>query len=194
MSASMPVTFGYLPVVSNAEISTLAQLRSLLRLLITVEFRRRCKNPKARMWWTDVHYANGVVLRGRHKLVGWPVEQGIPFGNLSDVPGGKPVMHYLLSLWVSGTLRFEEADENDIDLARRKPSAVLPGVPPELPAPRCWKRCGRNDMGKARYRPVKNPLRKPLRRRKDGAISPKIIWESDVDDDEDEEVVSDMEE
>ncbi|KAI0350967.1 hypothetical protein OH77DRAFT_1411925 [Trametes cingulata] len=149
-------------------------------------------NPEARMWWTAVRYAKGVVLRGRQKLVGWPTAAGIPFGNLSDIEGGQPIMRYLLDHWTDGTIRFEPADERDIDLARRNPKAVLPGVPPVLRSPRRWGPYGRNDIGRARPRPVTNPEGRPLRRRKDGAITPKLILDSDVEDEDD--VPSDVEE
>ncbi|KAI0349182.1 hypothetical protein OH77DRAFT_1432293 [Trametes cingulata] len=170
----------------------LSTMRARLRMLIKDELCRLTNNPKARMWWTAVHYAKGVVLRGRHKLIGWPTAAGIPFANLSDIPGGQPIMQYLLDRWADGTIRFVPANDIDIDLARRNPKAILPGVPPVLPAPRHWGPYGRNDIGKARHRPVTNPKGWPLRRRKDGAISPKLILDSDMEDDE--ELSSDVEE
>lgn len=144
------------------------------------------------MWWVGVHYARGVVIRGGCKLVGWPTKAGIPFGNLSDIPGGQPIMQYLLDRWADGTIHFEKASESDIDLARRNPKAVLPGEPPKLHDPRRCGPYGRNDIGKSRYRPVTNPTGKPLRRPKNGAITPKLILNSDLEDgDGDSEVESD---
>ncbi|KAI1786972.1 hypothetical protein LXA43DRAFT_848817, partial [Ganoderma leucocontextum] len=85
-------------------------------------------NRKARMRWSAKGYARHVVVRGGKILKGWPTDAGVPFGNLSDVPGGQPVMDLLLALWTSGMLRFEEASEDDVDLAIVNPTAVLPGA------------------------------------------------------------------
>lgn len=92
-------------------------------------------NRRARMRWSAKGYARYVVIRGGKILKGWPTYAGVPFGNLSDVPGGQPVMELLLSLWTSGTLRFEEASEDDVDLAVSDPTAVLPGTPLATPQP-----------------------------------------------------------
>ncbi|KAI1781891.1 hypothetical protein LXA43DRAFT_860998, partial [Ganoderma leucocontextum] len=81
----------------------------------------------ARMRWSVKGYARYVIIRGGKTLVGWPTQAGVPFGNLSDVPGGQPVMELLLALWMSGALRFEDATEDDVDLAVSNPVAVLPG-------------------------------------------------------------------
>lgn len=148
-------------------------------------------NPKASMKWAPVHYALGVVYRGRYRLVGWPKKEGVPFGNLSSIPGGEPVMEFLLSLWLDGTMYFAPADDDYRDLAKRNPKAVLPADPPPRKAPKCWGSCGRNDIGKGRARPVTNPEGKPLRRKKDGPKTPKICLDSDVEDSD--EVESDVE-
>ncbi|KAI1792047.1 hypothetical protein LXA43DRAFT_859192, partial [Ganoderma leucocontextum] len=80
------------------------------------------------MRWSAKGYARHVVIRGGKMLKGWPTDAGVPFGNLSDVPGGQPVMELLLALWTSGMLRFEEASEDEVDLAVSNPTAVLPGA------------------------------------------------------------------
>ncbi|PIL24537.1 hypothetical protein GSI_14293 [Ganoderma sinense ZZ0214-1] len=92
-------------------------------------------NRKARMRWSPRGYARHVIIRGGKILKGWPTYAGVPFGNLSDVPGGQPVMELLLSLWTSGTLRFEDASEDEVDLAVWNPAAVLPGAPLATPKP-----------------------------------------------------------
>ncbi|PIL24499.1 hypothetical protein GSI_14254 [Ganoderma sinense ZZ0214-1] len=84
-------------------------------------------NRRARMRWSAKGYARNVVIRGGKVLKGWPMYAGVRFGNLSDVPGGQPEL--LLSLWTSGMLRFEDASEDDVDLAVSDPVAVLPGTP-----------------------------------------------------------------
>ncbi|KAM5532953.1 hypothetical protein V8D89_013419 [Ganoderma adspersum] len=90
-------------------------------------------NRRARMRWSAKGYARHIVIRAEKILAGWPTYAGVPFGNLSDVPGGQPVMELLLSLWTSGMLRFEEASEDDVDLAVSDPTAVLPGAPLATP-------------------------------------------------------------
>ncbi len=128
------------------------------------------------MGWSVTGYACAVVVRGRLRIVGWPVWADIPFGDLSRIPGGEPVMEFLTALWDSGELRFEPADAAHIDLARRNPHEVLPGRPVKLPAPNCWGRYPRNDLKLARFRPKTNPLGLPLKKgRMVGAITPKLI-------------------
>ncbi|KAL1943274.1 hypothetical protein VTO73DRAFT_4349 [Trametes versicolor] len=173
----------------------LSAKRSLLRTLIQDDLRHKAGDDNITMKWVSPEYANAVVIRGAMRLVGWPngKADGVPFGNLSDVPGGQPVMQRLLDLWASGVLRFEPADAAHIELARRNPRAVLPGTPPTLPAPRCWGRCGRNDMGRAHGRDPSgiNPRTgRAYRRRRDGPKTPKIYLGSDVD--EADEVDSDV--
>ncbi|KAL1938584.1 hypothetical protein VTO73DRAFT_11399 [Trametes versicolor] len=169
--------------------SLLTEIRGLIRLLMSCKLKELTNNPKASMKWGPVHYALGVVFRGRFRLVGWP--EGVPFGNLSDIPGGQPVLEQLLSLWLEGKMYFEAVDDEYRDLAKRNPKAVLPAPPPKRKAPRCFGPCGRNDIGKGRARPVTNPEGRPLRRRKDGPLTPKICFDSDVEDSD--EIDSDVE-
>ena len=95
----------------------------------------RTGNQRARMRWSAKGYARHIVIRGGQVLKGWPTYAGVPFGNLSDVPGGQPVMELLLSLRTSGMPRFEDASEDDVDLAVANPTAVLPGEPVEYHEP-----------------------------------------------------------
>ncbi|KAM5532944.1 hypothetical protein V8D89_013410 [Ganoderma adspersum] len=117
--------------------SRLVELRSRIRKLMDQNLKDLTGNRRARMRWSAKGYARHVVIRGGKVLKGWPTYVDVRFGNLSDVPGGQPVMELLLSLWTSGMLRFEEASEEEIDLAVWNPTAVLPGAPlatPQLPA------------------------------------------------------------
>ncbi|EIW56705.1 uncharacterized protein TRAVEDRAFT_49524 [Trametes versicolor FP-101664 SS1] len=177
----------------------LMEMRGRLRGLMGGDLKSRA-GPRIKMKWTAVEYANGVVVKGGHRLVGWPNRANeephdpngppldpldtIPFGNLSDIPGGQAVIQRLLDLWTSGKMYFERADEAFIDLAKRNPKAVMPGKPPVRPAPKCWGRQSRDDIGKARGRPASgiNPKTgRPYRRRKDGPKTPKMILDSDID-------------
>ncbi|KAI0745703.1 hypothetical protein C8Q76DRAFT_688707 [Earliella scabrosa] len=156
--------------------SELARLRYTFRRVVRMVYRERTGNPKATVRWTAVGYAHGVVGRGHLMFVGWPTWADIPFGDPSSIPGGVPILQYLLDLWESGVLRFEEADADFIDLAKRNPKAVLPGRPIDLPAPRCWGPYPRDDLGLARARPVTNPEGRPLRKNwLVGALTPKVI-------------------
>ncbi|KAI0684142.1 hypothetical protein C8T65DRAFT_748961 [Cerioporus squamosus] len=171
---------------ARAYSSRLAELRGKLRAMIRQKLAERTGKIKARMGWSVIGYSRAVVVRGRLRLVGWPVWADIPFGDLSAIPGGEPVMEFLTELWNRGELRFEDADAAHIDLARRKPVDVLPGQPVELPAPRCWGPYPRNDLKLARFRPKTNPLGLPLKKgRMVGAITPKLIFD-EVDSEEDE--------
>nr|VWO95418.1 F-box and WD domain protein [Ganoderma boninense] len=141
-------------------------------------------NPKAKMGWSKKAYAFGVVVRGGHHLRSWPTYANIPFADPSAIPGGQPAIRFLLALWDVGILRFEPATTEERDLARRNPDAVLPGIPPMLRAPFCWGPFGRNDIGLGRLRPKTNPLSLPLRHPKNGPKTPKLVLDSDADDDE----------
>ncbi|KAM5542973.1 hypothetical protein V8D89_003357 [Ganoderma adspersum] len=109
--------------------SRLVRLRARLRKLMDQKLKDLTGNRRARMRWSAKGYARYIVVRGEKRLEGWPTYAGVPFGNLSDVPGGQPVMELLLRLWASGVLRFEDASEETIELAAADPSAVLPGTP-----------------------------------------------------------------
>ncbi|KAM5542055.1 hypothetical protein V8D89_004365 [Ganoderma adspersum] len=162
----------------------LAKLKAALRDKMTGKLRQLTGNPKAKMGWSKKAYAFGVVVRARHHLRSWPTYANIPFADPSAIPGGQPTIRFLLALWDVGILRFEPATAEDIDLARRNPDAVLPGIPPVLPAPFCWGPFGRNDIGLGRLRPKTNPLGLPLRHPKNGPKTAKLLLDSDVEDDE----------
>lgn len=174
----------------NADLGTYLSL-STVDSPLTDAAAQSSGDPKAKMKWTPRGYAKGVVYRRRRKLIGWPVWADIAFANLSDIPGGEPVIQFLFDLWNAGTLRFVDASEDDLDLAKRRPMDVCPGVPPELPAPQCWGPYPRDDRKRARARPVTNPHGLPLRRKKLGAITPKLILDEPVD--EADEVESEFE-
>ncbi len=136
------------------------------------------------MGWSEKRYALGVVVRWRQNLVGWPWYANIPFANPSDLVGGQPVLRFLIALLNAGILRFEPASDEDVDLARRNTRAVLPGAPRARPPPFCWGPFGRNDIGLSRSRPVTNPLGLPLRRPRYGPKTPKLILDSDIEEED----------
>ncbi|RPD70213.1 hypothetical protein L226DRAFT_493209, partial [Lentinus tigrinus ALCF2SS1-7] len=165
--------------------SRLAELRAKLREKIRGKLAEHTGRQNMRMGWSIVSYAHTVVIRSHLRIVGWPVWADIPFGDLSRVPGGEPVMEFLTGLWDRGELRFEDADAAHIDLARRRPLEVLPGRPVKLPAPHCWGPYPRNDLKLARFRPKTNPLGLPLKKgRMVGAITPKLILDEVDEEDE----------
>ncbi len=148
-------------------------------------------DPRARMRYSDDGYALGIVKRRRLKLLGWPWYLDIPFGNLSHIGGGQTSLAFLLALFNAGVLRFEPATDEEVELAGRNWTAVLPGSPPMRPPPFCWRKMGRNDMGQTRERPVTNPLGLPLRRERNGPKSAKLILDDDIS--ETEKISSDVE-
>ncbi|PIL33140.1 hypothetical protein GSI_04589 [Ganoderma sinense ZZ0214-1] len=162
----------------------LAKLKAALRDKMTGRLRQLTGNSKAKMGWSKKAYALGVVVRGGHHLRSWPTYANIPFADPSAIPGGQPTMRFLLALWDAGILRFEPATPEEIDLARRNPDAVCPGIPPVRPAPFCWGPFGRNDIGLGRHRPKTNPLGLPLRHPKNGPKTAKLVLDSDAEDDE----------
>ncbi|KAI1782085.1 hypothetical protein LXA43DRAFT_1069337 [Ganoderma leucocontextum] len=164
----------------------LAQLKAQFRGSVTTKLRQVSGHSTANMGWSEKRYALAVVVRCGQNLVGWPWYANIPFANPSDLVGGQPVLRFLIALWNAGILRFEPATDEDIDLARRNARAVLPGAPPTRRAPFCWGPFGRNDIGLSRFRPVTNPLGLPLRHPRDGPKTPKLILDSDI---EEEDVV-----
>ncbi len=134
----------------------------------------RSKGRVKKMGWKKRSYRR-VVVKAGIVLRGWPCgSDGIPFQNLSYVKGGKAVMQRLTDAWESGELHFEEATEEEVDLARRCPNAVLPGDAPVLPVPQCWGPFVRNDMGLTR-----DPTKK---KQKTGPKTPKIVPYEPVDD------------
>ncbi len=143
------------------------------------------------MHWTVKTYGFGIVHRGRCQLAGWPWYLNIPFGNLSDVPGGQESMHILLLLLNLGVLRFESVDDDFADLAKRNPIAVLPGAPVTRPPPWCWGPFGTNQMGTSTNNACFNSRGEPRRRAKEGPKTPKLVLDSDI---EDTEVRSDADE
>lgn len=59
-------------------------------------------------------------------LKGWP--KNIPFRDFNSVRGGNASLRRLLRRWRKGKLRFERATPEDIEAAKRDPSAVIPGA------------------------------------------------------------------
>lgn len=76
--------------------------------------------------YSDARYAKDTVIGQGHKLTGWP--KNIPFRDFNSIRGGNAVLRRLIRLCKKGKLRFERATAEDIDTARRDPSAIRPGV------------------------------------------------------------------
>ena len=154
------------------------------------------KKPGARMGYTPTRYASAVVARGHGELKHWPGPGAgdIPFGDPSAIPGGIPVLEHLVDLCERGIIHFAAADAEHINLARRNPLAVLPGKPVKPRKFQQWGRFPRNDLGRARARPVTNPFGLPLKKRwLVGAITPKLILD-EADEEWEDEVLSEIEE
>ena len=161
-------------------------LFSLTDLLATAQ---KTHGRVTKMHWSMKTYALGVVHRGRHQLAGWPWYLNIPFGNLSDIPGGQQSLGTLLMLLNLGVLQFEPVDEAFADLAKRNPKAVLPGELVTRPTPWGLGYFGTNQMGTSTKNACFNSRGQPRRRVKDGPKTPKYVVESEVE--EDTEVESD---
>ena len=79
------------------------------------------------MCYTQVGYANVVVIGTRCELVGWPPR--IPFGNPWTIPCTTELMELLVDFIECGIIRFVPAAEERVALARSNSAAVLPGRP-----------------------------------------------------------------
>lgn len=80
-------------------------------------------------------YASDIVIKGGHKLVGWPAD--VPFTDLSNVRGGVKMLLELRRRWYlpdghPDKLRFEPASREDQANAARDPESVHP-TPQHLP-------------------------------------------------------------
>lgn len=135
------------------------------------------------MRWHQKGYALGIVHRGRYELKGWPWYFNIPFGNLSNVPGGQESMRSLLIVLNVGVLRFEPVDDDFADLVKRNPKAVLPGTPITRPAPWCFGPFGTDQIGTSTKNACFNSRGEPRRRVKDGPKTPKYVLDSDIEED-----------
>ncbi|OSC96196.1 hypothetical protein PYCCODRAFT_1441201 [Trametes coccinea BRFM310] len=150
------------------------------------------------MHWTPHGYARSIVFGRGQWLEGWPNDpdgENIPFGDLSSIPGGQPIISRLLDLWKMGKLYFRPATDEEKRLAWRNPEAVLPGRPVERPEPRSLGPYGRNDIGRPRSQPkIFDANGKPVGRRwkRLGAITPKLCLQDEIVDPE-EELLSDDE-
>lgn len=134
------------------------------------------------MGYTPTSYAFRVVIRGKRELVYDPTA---PFGDPSLIRGGVDMLEHLVDMCESGQIHFIEATPERIALARRNPLAVFPGLPVDPRTFQQWGRLPRNDLGRARARPVTNPQGLPLTRRLVGAITPKLV----LDELDDQEVI-----
>ncbi|EIW58841.1 uncharacterized protein TRAVEDRAFT_47983 [Trametes versicolor FP-101664 SS1] len=88
-----------------------------------------------RMRYVPSCYASDIVIKGGHKLVGWPAD--VPFTDLSNVRGGVKTLHELHRRWYlpeghPDKLRFEPASREDRANAARDPASVHP-TPQHLP-------------------------------------------------------------
>ncbi|KAI0349044.1 hypothetical protein OH77DRAFT_1465783 [Trametes cingulata] len=81
--------------------------------------------PGAHVSYTVKQYARLVVIRYKHKLVGWP--DTIPFRNLSHRFRLKRLQE-LLALWDNGVIRFEPTTAVDLVNAVRDPKSVHPNL------------------------------------------------------------------
>ncbi|KAH9887966.1 hypothetical protein C8Q73DRAFT_794410 [Cubamyces lactineus] len=81
-------------------------------------------NPLAHMAWEPKTYGTRLVLDYGFVLEGWP--DGLPFRNLSHVPGGNKSLLRLRELWDRSELRFKPASTDDLNKASRDPLSVLP--------------------------------------------------------------------
>ncbi|KAM5534019.1 hypothetical protein V8D89_012342 [Ganoderma adspersum] len=111
------------PHRKNERNSTRSQLRSGFNgQLVSVT----CWS-KAKLWYGVEEYAHNVVDGLGYKFNdSWPSD--IPFRDLNRIPGGTPTLKRLLSLWLTGQLRFVEATEEDRCSARLNPWLVFPNA------------------------------------------------------------------
>ncbi len=80
-------------------------------------------------------YASDIVIKGGHKLVGWPAD--VTFTDLGSIGGGVMTLHELRRQWYlpngdPDKLRFEPASREDQANAARDPESVHP-TPQHLP-------------------------------------------------------------
>ncbi|KAI0652801.1 hypothetical protein C8Q70DRAFT_885434, partial [Cubamyces menziesii] len=80
--------------------------------------------PGVHLWYSPKRYARLIVLKHKHKLVGWPAH--VPYEDISKIKGGNEVLETLLDLWRTQTLRFERATERDLWYAKVDPARVHP--------------------------------------------------------------------
>ncbi|KAI0706781.1 hypothetical protein C8T65DRAFT_651995 [Cerioporus squamosus] len=170
--------------------NNLAKMRAEIRERVNNMIAEKTDGRITRMHWSMKTYALGIVYRGRHQLAGWPWYFNVPFGNLSDIPGGQQTLYSILITLNVGILRFEPVDDDFADLAKRNPKAVLPGAPVTRPAPWCWGPLGTDQIGTSTKNACFNSRGEPRRRVKDGPKTPKIVPDLDVE--EDTEVESDV--
>ncbi|KAI0323215.1 hypothetical protein GY45DRAFT_1376488 [Cubamyces sp. BRFM 1775] len=100
------------------------RIRAGLRVTFNGGLRELTGIKDAHVSYPVRKYARLVVLRYGHKFVGWP--PGIPFRNLSKIPGGIRTLAVLQDAWDRGTLRFEVATKEDLEEAARSPVSVHP--------------------------------------------------------------------
>lgn len=155
----------------------------------------------ASLSYSKKRYAKITVIQNELKLVGWPKD--IPFRDFNSVRGGNASLRRLLRRWRKGKLRFERATPEDIEAAKRDPSAVLPGAakrkahPAHLedtiqpassnPSPAAAlgdpQRRQRIDTKKPRGRDLTGPYVREHPLPKEGIKSKPYILDSDVEDD-----------
>ncbi|KAI0747518.1 hypothetical protein C8Q74DRAFT_1311973 [Fomes fomentarius] len=116
------------PAIAFFQIDSLFGVKGKVALVTGGSTGRKTGDARARMRYSDDGYALGIVKRRRLKLLGWPWHLNIPFGNLSHIGGGQTSLAYLLALLNAGLLRFEPATDEEVELAGRNWTAVLPGV------------------------------------------------------------------
>ncbi len=94
--------------------------------LLTTTLGRLTGIEDANLSYSEKLYAKNTVIRDGWKLCGWPKK--IPFKDFNSIRGGNAALRTLLRRWRKGVLRFERATLEDIEAARRDPSAVRPGA------------------------------------------------------------------
>ncbi|KAJ8497039.1 hypothetical protein ONZ51_g776 [Trametes cubensis] len=100
------------------------QLKRELRTAFNSRLEELTGVPGVHLWYSPKRYARLIVLKHKHKLVGWPAH--VPYEDISKIKGGNEVLETLLDLWRTQTLRFERATERDLWYAKVDPARVHP--------------------------------------------------------------------
>ncbi|EIW59424.1 uncharacterized protein TRAVEDRAFT_46732 [Trametes versicolor FP-101664 SS1] len=119
---------------------------------------RLSHGAQTRMRYAPSYYASDIVIKGGHKIVGWPAD--VPFTDLSNVRGGVTMLYELRRRWClpdghPEKLRFEPASREDQANAARDPESVHPTPQhlPELKAQAAGRRRGATTVHVDTYRP-----------------------------------------
>lgn len=103
-----PGTLRERPKLDRAFATNMSRERGMLRHVLSEDLRRVTGNPEISMHWNKCDFDREIGEPYGLDLIGWPMQDNVPFANCSKLLGGNKTFRDLMVKWENGELYFKQ--------------------------------------------------------------------------------------